>query len=242
MNDLAFEFPLYEQIKTMAAVKKFIFICQKLESVYCHNVERLVRAEINMKKEIYPGGNLYRIIQDIEDRDDRKYFLGLLVNREKISQQPEKAFIYKNRESFICAMARGEALVSLETEEGFKKVEVIGMIGDEKVRIKNISSKEHIDYYWELLGIRIYEANNEKHKKDRDNPYGKGKVGSRMDLSDEEAQELLNHAIWVKGRLYARKGKYNYAFQNTRNCIYHAYIADDLDGDIVSRLHREKWD
>lgn len=133
-------------------------------------------------------------------------------------------------------------MVSLETEEGFKKVEVIGMIGDEKVRIKNISSKEHIDYYWELLGIRIYEANNEKHKKDRDNPYGKGKVGSRMDLSDEEAQELLNHAIWVKGRLYARKGKYNYAFQNTRNCIYHAYIADDLDGDIVSRLLREKWD
>lgn len=43
-------------------------------------------------------------------------------------------------------------------------------------------------------------------------------------------------------RLYARKGKRNYAFQRTRDCIYHAYIADDLDDSIVSRLLGEKWD
>lgn len=226
----------------MVAVKRFIFVCQKLESIYCHNVERIMRFDINMKKEIYPGGNLYRIIQEIGDRDTRKYFLGLLVNREKISQMPEKAFVYKNMNSFICAMARGEALVSLETEEGFQQIEITGMIGDETVRIKNISNEEHIQYYWELLGIRVYEANDEKHKRDRDNPYGKGKVGSPMDLPDEEAQELLDHAIWVKGRLYARKGKCNYAFQKTRNCTYHAYIADDLGDDIVSRLLSEKWD
>lgn len=53
---------------------------------------------------------------------------------------------------------------------------------------------------------------------------------------------MLDHAIWIKGRLYARKGKNNYAFQKTRNCIYHAYIAYDLGDDIVSRLLSEKWD
>lgn len=242
VNDLAFEFPLYERAKTMAAVKKFIFICQRLESIYCHNVDRLVGSDINMEKEIYPGGNLYRIVREIEDRDDRKYFLGLLVNREKISQLPEKPFVYKNRESFVCAVAEGEALVSLETDEGFRQAEIEGAIGDEEVRIKNISDEEHIQHYWEILGIRVYEANDEKHKRDRENAYGKGKVASPMDLPDEEAQELLNHAIWINGRLYARKGKYNYAFQKTRNCIYHAYIADDLGDDIVSRLLSEKWD
>lgn len=106
VNDLAFEFPLYEQTRTMAAVKKFMSTCRKLESIYCHNVERLVRSDIDKEKEIYPGGNLYRIVREIEDRDDRKYFLGLLVNREKISQLPEKTFVYKNKESFACAMAR----------------------------------------------------------------------------------------------------------------------------------------
>lgn len=152
VNDLAFEFPLYEQTKTMAAVKKFISICHKLESTYCHNVERLVGADIHMEKEIYPSGNLYRIVREIEDRDDRRYFLGLLVNREKISQLPEKPFVYKNRESFACAMARGEALVSLETEEGFQQAEITGMIGDEKVRIKTFPMRSIfsiIGSFWE---------------------------------------------------------------------------------------------
>lgn len=94
----------------------------------------------------------------------------------------------------------------------------------------------------ELLGIRIYEANATKHKKDRDNPYGKGKVASPMDLSDEEAQELLDHAIWIKQRLYARKGNRNYAFQNTKDCIYHGYIAEDLGDDILAVLYERKWD
>lgn len=242
VNDLAFEFPLHERTKTMEAVKRFICICQRLESLYCHNVERLIRTDIDREKELYPGGNLYRIVQEIKDRDDRKYFLGLLVNREKADSLPEKAFVYKNKKSFACALARKEALVSLETEEGFKQVEVTGTIGNEKVSIRNISNKEHINHYWKSLGIRIYEANDEKHKKDRYNAYGKGKIASPMDLPDEEAQELLNHAIWINDRLYARKGKRNYAFQKTRDCIYHAYIADDLDDSIVSRLLGEKWD
>ena len=83
---------------------------------------------------------------------------------------------------------------------------------------------------------------SEKHKKDRDNPYGKGKVASPMDLPDEEAQELLDRAVFIKNRLYARKGKNNYAFMNTIGCIYHGYIAADLGDDILTELNKTKWD
>ena len=164
------------------------------------------------------------------------------MNREKTDVQAVHPFVYKNLESFACAGARKEALVSLETDDGFKQTEISGKINGESVNIKNISNEDHINYYWELLGIRIYEANATKHKKDRDNPYGKGKVASPMDLSDEEAQELLDHAIWIKQRLYARKGNRNYAFQNTKDCIYHGYIAEDLGDDILAVLYERKWD
>ena len=167
VNDLAFEFPLYEKVRTMQAVKKFVSICRKLESIQCHNVERLVRTEIDKEKELYPTGKLYRIIREIPDKDERKYFLGLLVNREKSAVSEEACFIYKHLKSYACAAAREEALVSLETEEGFKKKEIEGSINGEIVRIKNISCEEHVNDYWSLLGIRIYEANVAKHKKDR---------------------------------------------------------------------------
>lgn len=82
INDLAFEFPLYEKTQTMKVIEKFISICQTLESVRCYNVKRLVRADINMKKELYPTGTLYQIVREIQNKNDRTYFLNLLVNRE----------------------------------------------------------------------------------------------------------------------------------------------------------------
>lgn len=133
-------------------------------------------------------------------------------------------------------------MVSLESEEGLKESELEGTIRGEKVVIRNISREEHLYCHRLQLGIRIYEASEEKHKKDKENHYGKGKVASPMDLAGKEAQKLLDRAIWIKNRLYARKGKKNYAFQNTRDCVYHGYIAKDLSDDILSKLYQVKWD
>lgn len=60
-----------------------------------------------------------------------------------------------------------------------------------------------------------------------------------MDLHDEEAQELLNKAIDIKGRLYAKKNGNYYAFQNERDIFYHGYRADDLGEDIKRQLDRK---
>ena len=105
--------------------------------------------------------------------------------------------------------------------------------------MRNISKDEHIEYYRRELGLRRFCANDKKHKSDRENYYGKGKVGSRMDLPDKEAQELLNKAIYIKGRLYAKKDDRYYAFQNEQDIIYHGYRADDLRDDIKKTLDKE---
>lgn len=242
VNDLAFEFPVYEKKKTMKVVKKFITICRNLESIRCHNVERLVRLGINMEKELYPNGTLHQIVHEIQDRNERTYFLGLLVNRDTKEIPIESSFVYKDLESFACAAAKDDCLVSIETNEDFKQTRICGIIDGKKISIRNISCEDHLYCYRDIIGMRIYKANDEKHKKDRDNAYGKGRIGSPMDLRDDEAQELLDRAIWIKQRLYARKGKHNYAFQNERDCIYHCYIADDLGDDILKELYKKKWD
>ena len=110
----------------LAAIKQFIAVCRKLESVCCHNVERLVRIDIDKEKELYPTGTLYRIVREISDKNDRTYFLGLLVNREKTAVSAGKPFMYKNIASFACAQAKEEALVSLETNADFKQTEIAG--------------------------------------------------------------------------------------------------------------------
>jgi hypothetical protein len=114
-----------------------------------------------------------------------------------------------------------------------------GIVAGDEISLRNLSKMEHINYYRKELGLRRYIANEKKHKFGRDNPYGKGRVGSRMVLHDEEAQDLLNKAVVIKGRLYAKKNGHYYAFQNERDIDYHGYRADDVGDDIKSRLDKE---
>lgn len=242
INDLSFMFPFYSETDFQTALKQFIQICRELESNRCHNVTGITRVEIDKTFPIYPNGNLYKAMQMISDNNEKKYFLSLLVNRGCQTPVLTSAFLYKGKSSTSCASAKDDAVVSLESEEGLKETSLIGEISSKNVSIKNISRNEHILFYRDMLGLRIFEPNSEKHKKDRDNPYGKGKVASPMDLPDEEAQELLDRAVFIKNRLYARKGKNNYAFMNTIGCIYHGYIAADLGDDILTELNKTKWD
>lgn len=62
-----------------------------------------------------------------------------------------------------------------------------------------------------------------------------------MDLEQEEAQELLDKAISVNGRLYGRKNGVDYAFQNTQDIVYHGYRADDLSDNIRRELNKYEW-
>jgi hypothetical protein len=243
INDLSFSFLFYSEKQALMALRKFIYLCKEIEyGNRCTKVERLVVGKIDKMTELAPNCKLIKLIQQLKSRDEQKYLLGLLTNREKIKEMPQLPFCYKEKESFVCAWAVDKAVVSLASEAGLSGSEIRGKIGMEAVSIANLSEEAHIDVHGERLGVRIFQANDEKHKKERVNYYGKGKSASPMDLDDATAQNLLNHAIWIKGRLYGRKHGKNYAFQCTGGNVYHGYIADDLRDDILHELNAHKWE
>lgn len=243
INDLSFSFLFYSEKQALMALRKFIYLCKEIEDRNrCTKVERLVAGKIDKMAELAPNSKLIKLIQQLKSHDEQTYLLGLLTNREKIKEVPPLPFRYKEKESFVCAWAVDKAVISLASEAGLSDSEICGEIGMKAVSIANISEETHIDIHGEILGVRIYRANDVKHKKDRVNYYGKGKSASPMDLDNETAQDLLNRAIWIKGRLYARKHGRNYAFQCTGGNVYHCYIADDLGDDILHELNAHKWE
>ena len=242
INDLSFRFAFSSEQQALAAVEEFVDICKELEKPKCTNVDRLLSVRIDTTCEVAPNCKLIQLIQKLSDRQKRTYLIGLLTNRATYSQLPEVPFIYKGEQSYACAWAcNGRMLVSLLSEPGIAEPVLKGHIQEKSVEISNISQKNHMHVHRHALGLRRYVGNSRKHKKNRSNPYGKGRVGSPMDLEETEAQELLDHAVWIKGRLYARYAGRNYAFQNTEDNIYHGYIADDLGEDIVRALDNYKW-
>ena len=115
-----------------------------------------------------------------------------------------------------------------------------GTIGTEEVSIKNISRKEHIQLYRSMPGIRCYEPN----KKHRRKPYidAAGRYVDAMDLNDEEAQKLLNHAIEINGNLYGKKNGQYYCFQRHHDNCYHGYQSNELEVHITNKIDENAWD
>lgn len=241
INDLSFQYSFFEYNEAMEQLKKFIYLCKKFESGEMEYVEEIVTDKIDITLEISPGCNLYKLIGTLRDTDKKRYLLSLLLNRNRLDIIQETVFEFDGKVSKICAWAVDHAVVSLNSTDFFSETTLNGIINKKSVTLRNLSETAHIYTYRHQLGVKIYKANSIKHKKDKDNLYGKGKKGSPMDLTDFEAQKLLNRSIWYKGRLYGRKNGNNYAFQKERDVYYHGYIADDLGEDIISELDKYKW-
>ncbi|MGN0334377.1 MAG: hypothetical protein ACI4DV_01765 [Lachnospiraceae bacterium] len=241
INDLSFQYPFYDEQTALEKLHEFIRICKVLEKGTLKNVEKIVSCIIDPSVKITPQCSLYTLLQRFETKDEKRYLLGLLVSRPTVPQERQMKCTVNGKESFACLLAVENMLVSLLSNPIFSGSEIAACLDDQEITIRNISKDVHIDYYRNELGKRIYAGNDKKHKKDRVNSYGKGKEGSPMDLEQEEAQELLDRAICINGRLYARKNDKNYAFQNTRDVIYHGYIAEDLGDHIKKELDKQKW-
>lgn len=225
----------------MQKLHEFLYVCKELESNRLKNVEGIVADYIDPASEIVPGCKLFKLLQKFETKDEKRYLLGLLTGRPNIPEKEKSECIMNGKRMWIWSKVLENMMVSLCSDALFEDCKVPVEIEEKKEIVRNISKNIHIDYYAEELGKRFFVANDEKHKKDRENPYGKGKIASPMDLEQDEAQELLDKAIIVNGRLYGRKNGVNYAFQNTRKTEYHGYIADDLPDNIKHELDKYDW-
>lgn len=239
INDISFQYQFATRELAIEYMHIFLGICKKIKKEEVTNIDEIKTGVIDTQREISPGFKLIQLLQNFQTREERTFLLGLLTNQGTYCSENGNVCMIAEKESSICAYAIDNILISLLSHTLFGLPVLRGIVAGEEIDIRNLSKDEHINYYRKELGIRRYIANDKKHKFDRENPYGKGKVGSRMDLRNEEAQELLNKAIEIKGRLYAKKNGHYYAFQNGRDIDYHGYRADDLGDDIKYRLDRE---
>ena len=243
VNDLSFQYQFFDKTVAIHAIIAFVELCRYLESDKAHSVCKIVTDKIQKDLVILPDVTFISLIQHLP-KDVRSYLLSVLVNRAYPDEIDGIApFLLDGKESYICNKLKDGIFVSLLSNEAFSKHVFYGIINQTKVAIRNISSMQHIKQsYARELGLRVYKANDKKHKKDKENAYGKNRFASRMDLDDVQAQMLLDKAILVKGRLYARKSNINYAFQNERECVYHGYQCADLSDDILRALDKASWE
>lgn len=239
INDVSFQYQFATKQSAIEYVHIFLDICKRIKKEEVTNVHEIRTGVIDTQMEISPDFKLIQLLQDFKTREERTFLLGLLTNQGTYRSEQGDFCRIAEKESLVCAYAIDNILVSLLSNVLFEAPMVRGNIAGEEISLRNLSKSEHISYYRKELGLRRYIANSKKHKFDRENPYGKGKVGSRMDLHDEEAQILLNKAVEIKGRLYAKKNGYYYAFQNERDIDYHGYRIDDVGDDIKNQLDRE---
>lgn len=239
INDVSFMYSFDTIAMAIEGMHKFLDICIRVKKDEVTNIKDIRTCYIDSQNEIGPNYKLIQLVQEFKTREERTLLLSILTNYGNYKASEDCKCQIAGKKSLLCEIGCQTVLISLLSDECFSFPILNVEIDNKSVEIKNISKDEHFETHRFEIGLRKYSANAEKHKKDRENPYGKGKVGSRMDLSDEEAQDLLNRAICIKGKLYGKKNGYYYAFQNERDIIYHGYRVDDLGDDIRSKLDKE---
>lgn len=238
VNDVSFQYS-YETVESaIKSVHQFLDICKRVKRDEITLIDEIKTGVIDTQVEIAPDYKIIQLIQEFKTREERSFLLSILTNQGTYKTEAGEKCIIDGKVSLICFQSIDNFLISLLSSPIFAAEKVEGTVGDKKVDLRNLAKDEHIDFYRKELGIRRYVANDKKHKFDRENNYGKGKIGSRMDLRDKEAQDLLNKAIYIKGRLYAKKNESYYAFQNEQDIIYHGYRADDLGDDVKRQLDK----
>lgn len=244
INDLSF---LYQMPSLTVAVEKLLLfsaICKDIEKGYMTNIQKIViMRDYDYSHQLAPGYILPQIIQRFPTQDERRYLMSVLTRRDAISfSEGEEPFSMDGKSSILCAAAKEDVVVSLFSSPLFAAPVLSGTCGGAETTICNISQTGHIKIHETKLGIRHYSANAVKHKPNRANIYGKGREASPMDLDEETAQELLNHAIVIEGRLYAKRHGRVYAFMEERPNVFHGYIDDDVPESVTRELDKRKWE
>lgn len=227
-------------------LEAFIELCKAMEKgmVKMTNVDKIVIGPgFDYTGFRAPGSGFHQIVKRIQSKDNQRYLMSLLRNRDTIPVCEDTVpFCLDGKFSKLCATVMNDIVISLRSSPVLNPPFLPGTCGDVPQSICNLSLEDHIKVHKEKLGIRWYHANAEKHKTDRENRYGKGKVASPMDLDDNAAQELLNRAVEIDNQLYAKKDGKIYSFRRVAPCIYHGYINGQAPEAVQRELGKIQWD
>lgn len=235
VNDL----PFYHRFESRAladrALHDFLKLYQELKQKKYRAIKRLYGVKIDVHREITPGVMLIQILQDFKTKDEQRLLLTIL-NRLDCPDYQGPLFYIAEEGSKICAFANGGILLSLDSDSVFSQKLIAGELDGRECEIKNIASISHIRDYDAFLGHLLYERS----PKHRERKYFRaGETVSPMDLNDEEAQLLLDRAIRIGERFYAKKDDRYYVFPVTTGNLYHGFRDDSLQRHIRDRIDME---
>lgn len=235
INGISFshQFPSKELL--VEAIKKFVKVNADIQREAV-NIKSTKIGAFDGQYEILHNMTWRKFIGNMPRSEEKTFLLSLIVNSERQQNDYDVMYILEGSEIKLPKDIIDNVLLSLASSDIYKSYLILGRCNRVDVALKNITEQEHIEIHRAILGIRKYHANDVKHKTDRENYYGNGRVASRMDLNNDEAQQVLREAIEIDGKLYAEyKGKY-YAFQCERDVVYHGYRVDDLAEHIRRKL------
>lgn len=241
INGASFGVVFYDTDEANSKTDKFISMYKRVsKKLICHNVRRVICGDVSLDNDFILGTSLRAYVSRLE-KDKRSLMLGIFAN----SGYPcdGESVICEGREMIMCLFSSmtSSAFLSIESASGFAKDKLEIIKDGLAYSVRNISNEDHIYKYRDELGVRVYRANSGKHT-NKKHEYGKGKVASPMNLNDNEAQELLNKAITVGDRLYARKNGINYAFMYDGIDSYHGFEHYELGDNILKELDKIDWD
>lgn len=237
LNDIAFNFKFPDKYKAINCMKQLIEVVAELRKANlgfkvsaCH---RLAESELT---EGYSMSKLFSESESLFPKNYKSALRTFLLN-PNIIEEGQGRVEYKEIYSKQCAYAfeNNGFLLSFVTEEEFKKETLKcnyhSNMRKTAVELKNLSHKDHIEIHRHILPIRKYEF-NPKHKVN-------GGWGSEMDLSDEEAQRVLNEAIVAIDDPKHLIAKYNgnyYSFRLHWDVYYHGYRDDTMPQNLKNKL------
>ena len=232
INDLSFRYPYQNRSLANDALHRLLRCYQELRKDKYRKRDVIYGATIDAQTELAPNVKLIQLIQDFETRDDQRLLLTILRNLPHPQYNGEDFYI-GDEHSAICAFVKNGVTISLDSSSAFSSDRLTGTLAGQACVIRNISNESHIQIHSDFLGRRIYEKSPKHGLKTY---FRAGERISAMDLSDDEAQLLLDQAIKIGERLYAKaKGVY-YVFPVTLNNIYHGFRHDSLPEHIRQKI------
>ena len=235
VNDLPFYRCFPNRALANQALHVFLKLYQELKQKKYRAIQSFYGVEIDVFREIAPGVKLIQILQDFETRDEQRLLLSVLKNLNR-PDYPGPLFYLAGEGSQICAFASGDILLSLDSASVFSKKLIAGELDGKECKIKNIASPSHICDYNAFLGHLSYQRSPKHGEREY---FRAGETVSPMDLNDEEAQSLLDRAIRIGERFYAKKDTRYYVFPVTEGNLYHGFRHDSLQRHIRDRIDME---
>lgn len=244
VNDISFMWGFNTPYDARNALIRFgnVALGLKDERVSKVNIEMDIINSHKVRKDtlLAPDYPLIRALLEIREENKEQFLLLLqILTQCGEEEEPcEDEFVIGTYASQHCARYRNQFVISFASDDIFENDMIEGCLNQtELCQIRNLSNEDHKYTYWDELGFREYELNR-KHGNREYYRCGGKKVGIAPE-TDELGQQLLNHAIEIKGKLFSvdhDRDNRIFEFRHSHANMFHGFLQEDISADLKKKI------